>query len=58
MAAYKLADEPFPGYFGIYYQADRPSKQEKEQQINAKFREKTGDLEDWQILQQNFDKMK
>ena len=29
MAAYKLADEPFPGYFGIYYQANQPSKHEK-----------------------------
>ena len=57
IAAYELACEPFPGHFGIYYQVDRPSKQDKEKEINARFLEKTGDLEDWQILQQNFDAM-
>ena len=47
-----------PGHFGIYYQIDRPSKQDIEAKINAQFLEKTKGMEDWEILQQNFDKMK
>ena len=58
IAAYELACEPFPGHFGIFYQVDHPSKQDKEREINNKFLAKTGDMEDWEILQQNFDKMK
>ena len=58
IAAYELACEPFPGHFGIFYQVDRPSKQDREKTINAKFLKKTKDLEAHQILQQNFDKMK
>ena len=57
-AAYALAEELVPGHFGIYYQIDRPSKQDIEAKINAKFLEKTKGMEDWEILQQNFDKMK
>ena len=57
-AAYALAEELVPGHFGIYYQIDRPSKQDKEAEVNAKFLEKTKGMEDWEILQQNFDKMK
>ena len=53
-----LAEELVPGHFGIYYQIDRPSKQDIEAKINAKFIEKTKGMEDWEILQQNFDKMR
>ena len=58
LAAYELAEELVPGHFGIFYQIDRPSKQDNEAKINAKFLEKTKGLKDWEILQQNFDKMK
>lgn len=58
MAAYKLADEGFPGKFGILYQNDRPSKNELEAGINKKFQEKVKGLEDWEILQKNFNLMK
>ncbi|MBL68748.1 MAG: pyruvate ferredoxin oxidoreductase [Verrucomicrobiales bacterium] len=57
-AAYRLASEPFPGHFGIFYQVDRPSKNDKEYELNAKMQTKVEGLKDWQILQQNFDKMK
>lgn len=57
-AAYKIADEAFPGKFGILYQNDRPSKNQKEAEVNAKFQEKVKGLEDWEILQKNFDRMK
>ena len=29
-AAYKLANEPFPGYFGIFYKMTKPTKNAKE----------------------------
>lgn len=57
-AAYKLADEPFPGRFGIFYKANRPTKNANEANIIASHREKVKDLADWQILQQNFNRMK
>ncbi|MBR90055.1 MAG: pyruvate ferredoxin oxidoreductase [Verrucomicrobiales bacterium] len=57
-AAYRLASEPFPGHFGIFYQIDRLSKNDKEYELNAKMQTKVEGLKDWQILQQNFDKMK
>jgi 2-oxoglutarate/2-oxoacid ferredoxin oxidoreductase subunit beta len=58
MAAYKLADAAFPGYFGIFYKTNRPTKNANEQKINASMREKVKGLKDWQILQKNFDRMK
>jgi 2-oxoglutarate ferredoxin oxidoreductase subunit beta len=54
MAAYKLADEPFPGYFGIFYQKGKPTKNAKEAEIVQKAREKQQGLKDWQILQKTF----
>ncbi len=57
-AAYKLAGEAFPGSFGIFYKVSRPTKNKLEEGINAKFQERVKGLQPWQILQQNFDKMK
>jgi 2-oxoglutarate ferredoxin oxidoreductase subunit beta len=39
-AAYKLADEAFPGYFGIFYNVNRATKNANEARINATAREK------------------
>jgi 2-oxoglutarate/2-oxoacid ferredoxin oxidoreductase subunit beta len=58
IAAYKLASEPFPGKFGIFYNVNRATKNANEQKIIAAAREKTKDLKDWQILQKNFDRLK
>jgi 2-oxoglutarate ferredoxin oxidoreductase subunit beta len=58
MAAYKLADEPFPGYFGIFYKVAKPTKNTKEQAINTAAQQKVQGLKDWQKLQQIFDRMK
>ena len=58
LAAYKLADEPFPGYFGIFYKVTKPTKNAKEAAINKPMMEKVAGLKDWQILQKNFDRMK
>ncbi|MDB6019598.1 MAG: korB [Pedosphaera sp.] len=58
IAAYKLAGEPFPGHFGIFYKNNRPTKNANEQKIIAAAREKVTGLKDWQILQKNFDRLK
>jgi 2-oxoglutarate/2-oxoacid ferredoxin oxidoreductase subunit beta len=58
IAAYKLAGEPFPGSFGIFYNVDRATKNANEAKIIAAAREKTKDLKDWQILQKTFDRLK
>ena len=58
IAAYKLAGEPFPGSFGIFYKVDRATKNANEEKIIAAAREKTKGLKDWQILQKNFDRSK
>src|SRR4029077_16391603 len=57
-AAYKLADEAFPGYFGLFYKVNNPTKNTKEAAINTNAMEKVKRLKDWQILQKNFDRLK
>ena len=58
MAAYKIADEAFPGRFGIFYKANKPTKNAKEAAIQASSMEKVKGLKDWQILQKTFDRLK
>jgi 2-oxoglutarate/2-oxoacid ferredoxin oxidoreductase subunit beta len=58
VAAYKLAGEPFPGHFGIFYNINRATKNANEAKIIAAGREKVKGLKDWQILQSSFDKLK
>jgi len=57
-AAYKLADQAFPGYFGIFYKTTRPTKNAKEAGLIAAAQEKLKGLQDWQVLQKTFDRMK
>jgi 2-oxoglutarate ferredoxin oxidoreductase subunit beta len=57
-AAYKLAEETFPGKFGIFYQVKRPTKNANEAKIINAAREKVGDQKDWQLLQKTFDRLK
>jgi len=58
IAAYKLADAPFPGHFGVFYKVNRPTKNAREAEISRAQREKLKGLEDWEILQKTFDRMK
>jgi 2-oxoglutarate/2-oxoacid ferredoxin oxidoreductase subunit beta len=58
LAAYKLASATLPGYFGVFYQVKRPTKNALEAQLNAQTQEKFKGLKDWQILQKSFDRMK
>lgn len=58
MAAYKLADAPFPGYFGVFYKSNRPTKNTLEARIIGDYQSKVKGLEPWQILQKTLDRMK
>lgn len=58
LAAYRLAGEPFPGYFGIFYRVHRPTKNALEAQLNATQLAKTAGLAPWQILARTFEKMR
>jgi 2-oxoglutarate/2-oxoacid ferredoxin oxidoreductase subunit beta len=58
LAAYKLADDVFPGYFGIFYKNTKPTKNAKEAAINASAQAKVKGLKDWQILQKSFERMR
>jgi 2-oxoglutarate/2-oxoacid ferredoxin oxidoreductase subunit beta len=57
-AAYKLAEESFPGYFGVFYKVTKPTKNAKEAEVNGKIAGKFKGFKDWQILQQTFDRMR
>lgn len=58
-AAYKLADQPFPGHFGIFYKnTSRPTKNALETKIISDFQGKQAGLPDWQILKKSFDRLK
>jgi len=58
LAAYKLANDPFPGYFGIFYKNAKPTKNAKEANIVKTSQEKVQGMKDWQILQKTFDRLK
>jgi 2-oxoglutarate ferredoxin oxidoreductase subunit beta len=58
VAAYKLADAPFPGYFGIFYKSNRPTKNKLEAKINGEARQKVAGKKDWEILQSTFNRLK
>jgi 2-oxoglutarate ferredoxin oxidoreductase subunit beta len=58
LAAYKLAGEPFPGYFGVFYKVNRPTKNKLEADINAAAQAKVAGKQPWQLLQATFDRLK
>ena len=58
LAAYRLADEPWPGRFGVFYENNRPSKNELEYGLIEKIRDKTGGASNLELLQKSFDQLK
>ena len=58
VAAYKLANEPFPGWFGVFYQVHQPTKNEKEGKLIEAARAATKGASDLQLLQRTFDRLK
>jgi 2-oxoglutarate/2-oxoacid ferredoxin oxidoreductase subunit beta len=55
LAAYKLAQLPFPG---VFYESDRPTKNALEKEWIDQTPEKLGNPSDLQLLQKAFDRMK
>jgi 2-oxoglutarate/2-oxoacid ferredoxin oxidoreductase subunit beta len=58
IAAYRLANVPFPGLFGVYFENDRPTKNAFERKWIETTRAKLGDPTDLEVLQKTFDRMK
>lgn len=57
-AAYELASLQYPGKFGVFYEADRPTKNQLEQQWIDASREKVGEKSSAEILADRFASMK
>jgi 2-oxoglutarate/2-oxoacid ferredoxin oxidoreductase subunit beta len=58
VAAYRIAGDPFPGKFGIFYKVNKPTKNANEAKITSSMQEKVKGLDTAQILQKTFDRMK
>jgi 2-oxoglutarate ferredoxin oxidoreductase subunit beta len=58
LAAYRLASEPWPGRFGVFYEKKRPTKNQLEAELIARAREKTKGASDLQLLQNTFARMR
>ena len=50
-AAIRLAEEPWPGYFGVFYQVRKSTKTEREQRLIDEARAKWNGADDRQILE-------
>jgi len=57
-AALALAEEPWPGKFGVYYEAEEPTKNEREKKLVESSRAKTGAKSDLQLLASTFASMR
>jgi 2-oxoglutarate/2-oxoacid ferredoxin oxidoreductase subunit beta len=56
VAAYKLAMEPFPGFFGIFYKVQRPTKNALEAGLISTAQAKTHNAPAAQLLQSTFER--
>lgn len=56
VAAFRLASEPWPGLFGVFYDHPRPTKNRLERELIAKARERTQRASDLALLQAAFRK--
>lgn len=54
VAAYKLAMAPFPGYFGVFYHTQRPTKNALEAKLIADSRTRTENAPPVELLQKTF----
>ncbi len=58
VAAYKLASLAWPGVFGVFYEVNRPSKNELEAGLIAKAKERAKNANDLALLQASFAKLR
>ncbi len=56
VAAYKLAMAQFPGYFGLFYHVQRPTKNALEARLIEDARAKTGGADTLKLLQQTLER--
>ncbi len=56
LAAYKLAMAPFPGYFGLFYHVNRPSKNALEGQLITEMKKRTNNAAPVELLEKTFDR--
>ncbi|MEI6084697.1 MAG: thiamine pyrophosphate-dependent enzyme [Verrucomicrobiota bacterium] len=56
VAAYKLAQDPFPGTFGLYYKVNRPTKNALEAGLIRDARAKTNNAGPVELLQKTFER--
>ncbi len=54
VAAYKLAMSTFPGYFGVFYRGQRPTKNALEAELISRAKTKTGNASPLELLQKTF----
>ena len=57
-AAFALANEEWPGRFGVYYETDRPTKNKLEQRWIDDMQSKVGDASTADLLKQRFEALK
>jgi 2-oxoglutarate ferredoxin oxidoreductase subunit beta len=58
VAAFRLASEPWPGVFGVFYESNRPTKNRLEAGLISKARKKTKSASDLEVLQATFRRMR
>jgi 2-oxoglutarate ferredoxin oxidoreductase subunit beta len=58
LAAFRLASEPSPGVFGVFYESNRPTKNALEAGLVARAREKTKSASDLELLQSSFRRLR
>jgi 2-oxoglutarate ferredoxin oxidoreductase subunit beta len=58
IAAYRLANQPFPGLFGVFLESDRPTKNSFERNWIETTRAKLGNPSDLELLERTFARMK
>ena len=54
LAAYRLAMEPFPGYFGVFYRTDRPTKNALEADLIETSRKRAKNASAAELLEKTF----
>ena len=58
VAAFKLAQDPWPGVFGVFYETKRPTKNQLEAGLVTKARERTKGASDLELLQSSFNRLR
>ena len=57
VASYKLAIAPFPGYFGVFYHVQRPTKNALEAKLIANSKAKAQNAPPLELLQKTFSRL-